>query len=162
MVELSKCLSHNNKIMKIETLAQYCIDAINKGNKIIVCGNGGSAAQSQHFVAELVGKYKHDRKALPAISLTVDTSILTSIANDFGYDNVFVRQLEALGKPGDVLIGISTSGRSRNVNLALDWGKKNSLIVCDFERVGETTPEIQENQLVALHEVVEMIEEAFI
>lgn len=148
--------------MKIETLAQVCIEAINKGNKIIVCGNGGSAAQSQHFVAELVGKYKYNRKALPAISLTVDTSILTSIANDFGYENVFVRQLEALGRHGDVLIGISTSGKSRNVNLALDWARKNGLMICDFERAGDSTAEIQENQLCALHEVAEMIEKAFI
>jgi D-sedoheptulose 7-phosphate isomerase len=148
--------------MKIETLAQYCIDAINKGNKIIVCGNGGSAAQSQHFVAELVGKYKRERRALPAISLTVDTSILTSIANDYSYDKVFVRQLEALGKAGDVLICLSTSGKSENVNLALEWARKNGLIVCDFERVGETTPEIQENQLCALHELAGIIEEAFL
>lgn len=148
--------------MKIETLAQLCIDAIMKGNKIFCCGNGGSAAQSQHFVAELVGKYKHDRRALPAISLTTDTSILTSVANDFGYENVFKRQLEALGKEGDVLIGISTSGKSQNVLKALDWAKKNGLHVVDFERVGDTTAEIQENQMVALHEVAEMIERAFI
>jgi D-sedoheptulose 7-phosphate isomerase len=148
--------------MKIETLAQYCIDAINKGNKIIVCGNGGSAAQSQHFVAELVGKYKRERRALPAISLTVDTSILTSIANDYSYDKVFVRQLEALGKAGDVLICLSTSGKSENVNLALEWARKNGLIVCDFERVGDTTSEIQENQLCALHELAGLIEDHFI
>jgi len=148
--------------MKIETLAEYCTKAIEEGNKILVCGNGGSAAESQHFVAELVNKFNHDRRALPAISLTTDTSVLTSIANDYGYENVFVRQLEALAKPGDVLIGLSTSGSSKNVNLALDWGRKNGLVVCDFERVGDSTPEIQENQLCALHELAGLIEEAFI
>ena len=148
--------------MKIETLAQFCVEAINKGNKIIVCGNGGSAAQSQHFVAELVGRYKKERRALPAISLTTDTSIITSIANDYGYENVFVRQLEALGKAGDVLIGLSTSGKSKNVNSAISWGKKNGLVICNFERVGDNTAEIQENQLCALHELAGMIEEKFI
>ena len=148
--------------MKLETLASKCIAAINNGNKIFICGNGGSAAQSQHFVAELIGKYKHERRALPALALTTDTSIITSIANDYGFKYVFVRQLEALAKPGDVLIGLSTAGNSENVSRALEWGKKNKLEVCDFERYGDTITEIQENQLCALHELAEMIEEEFI
>ena len=148
--------------MSIEHLAQVCINAIKKGNKIFICGNGGSAAESQHFAAELIGKYKHIRRALPCIALTTDTSILTSISNDYGYENVFTRQLEALSNPGDILICLSTSGKSANVLNAIDWGKKHNLIVDDFERVGDTTSEIQENQLCALHELAGLIENEFI
>lgn len=147
--------------MKIETLALACIKAIKNGNKIFICGNGGSAAQAQHFAAELIGRYKKERRALPAISLTTDSSILTSIANDYGFEKVFIRQLKALAKPGDVLIALSTSGRSDNVLLAIAWGKTNGMFVCDFERIGDSTAEIQENQLVALHELAGMIENAF-
>jgi D-sedoheptulose 7-phosphate isomerase len=148
--------------MKIETLAQRCIEAINEGRKVFICGNGGSAAEAQHFAAEMIGKYRFKRKALPAIALTTDSSILTSIANDFGYPYVFTRQLEGLAKPGDVLIGLSTSGKSKNVINALDFGKRLGMKVCDFERVGDSTSEIQENQLVALHELAGIIERAFI
>ena len=148
--------------MSIERLAIESIKAIKNGNKIFIFGNGGSAAMSQHFAAELIGKYKHVRKALPCIALTTDTSIITSISNDFGYEQVFVRQLEALAKNNDVIIGLSTSGKSQNVNLALSWGRKNGLVVCDFERVGSSTSEKQENQICALHELAGMIEKAFI
>lgn len=99
-------------------------DAIRRGNKIIFCGNGGSAADSQHLAAELIGKLAFDRPGMAAIALTVDTSALTAIGNDFGYDQVFARQLEALGRPGDMLVGISTSGRSRNVVLALETARR--------------------------------------
>ena len=148
--------------MAIKTLAKLCIEAINNGGKIFCMGNGGSAAESQHFVAELVGRYKRERRALPAISLTVDTSIITAIANDYGYENIFKRQLEALSKPGDIVIGLSTSGKSENINIALKWAKENGCIAVDFERVGSSTSEIQENQLVALHELSDLIERAYI
>ena len=92
--------------------AQICIDCLKNGGKILICGNGGSAADAQHFAAELVGRYKTNRKGLPAIALTTDSSNLTSISNDFGYAQVFNRQLEALAKKDDVVIGISTSGNS--------------------------------------------------
>lgn len=147
--------------MEIETLAKKSIETINKGNFIFICGNGGSAAESQHFAAELVGRYKLDRRALPVIALTTDTSIITAIANDFGYENVFVRQLEALGRPGDILIALSTSGRSENVLRALEWAKEHGMVAIDFERVGDSTSEIQENQLVALHELAGLIERYF-
>ena len=91
------------------------IEALRNGNKIIFCGNGGSAADSQHLSAELMGRYKFDRHPLPAMSLTTDTSALTAIGNDYGYENVFSRPLKGIGKRGDVLVGISTSGNSRNV-----------------------------------------------
>jgi D-sedoheptulose 7-phosphate isomerase len=85
------------------------------GGRVLVCGNGGSAADAQHFAAELVGRFTRERQALAAVALTTDTSILTAVANDYGYERVFARQVEALGQPGDVLLGISTSGRSPNV-----------------------------------------------
>jgi len=93
-------------------------DAVVNRNKLLVCGNGGSASDAQHFVAELVGRFERERRALPAVALTTDTSVLTALSNDYGYDTIFSRQVEALGKPGDVLLGISTSGNSRNVILA--------------------------------------------
>ncbi|WP_418765585.1 D-sedoheptulose-7-phosphate isomerase [Mailhella sp.] len=99
----------------LEAVARAWIDALKRGNKIMFCGNGGSAADSQHLAAELMGRYKFDRRPLPALSLTTDTSALTAIGNDYGYENVFSRQLRGLGVRGDVLVGISTSGNSRNV-----------------------------------------------
>lgn len=108
----------------IEQAAQLCLQALREGHKIIFCGNGGSAAQSQHLAAELVGRYKLNRPALPALSLTVDTSNITAIANDYSYDQIFARQLEGVGRTGDVLIGLSTSGNSPNVVLAIKQAKK--------------------------------------
>ncbi len=99
----------------IHDIAELCIQALQQGGKIMFCGNGGSAADAQHLAAELVGRYKLERHALNAIALTVDTSILTAIGNDYGYDDIFRRQVEGIGKRGDVLIGLSTSGNSRNV-----------------------------------------------
>ena len=95
-------------------------EAMRKGNKALACGNGGSAADSQHFAAEMVGRFERERPGMPAIALTVDTSALTAIANDYDYDSVFSKQVQALGQPGDVLLGISTSGNSRNVIKAME------------------------------------------
>ncbi|MEI4474234.1 D-sedoheptulose-7-phosphate isomerase [Frigidibacter sp. MR17.24] len=100
---------------QIEAAAQMWIDALAAGNKVIFCGNGGSAADAQHLAAELMGRFLIDRNPLPAMSLTVDTSALTAIGNDYGYDKVFSRQLRGIAKPGDVLLGMSTSGNSANV-----------------------------------------------
>jgi D-sedoheptulose 7-phosphate isomerase len=94
--------------------------ALRQGHKLLVFGNGGSAADAQHIAAELVGRYLRERRALPAVALTTDTSILTSVGNDYGYDHVFARQVEALARPGDVLLGISTSGNSPNVRMAIE------------------------------------------
>ena len=104
--------------------AQLCIDCLRSGGKILIFGNGGSAADAQHIAAELVGRYKVNRKGLQAIALTTDTSAITSIGNDFGYDYVFSRQIEALANKGDLVIGISTSGKSSNVNIALKLASK--------------------------------------
>lgn len=104
----------------IAEIAERCAASLQAGGKVMFCGNGGSAADSQHLAAEFVGRYKLERPALNSVALTVDTSILTAVGNDYGYDEVFRRQVEGIGKAGDVLIGLSTSGNSRNVVLAFE------------------------------------------
>jgi D-sedoheptulose 7-phosphate isomerase len=105
----------NSKLGDIETCGRLIWAALKAGNKILLCGNGGSAADAQHIAAELVGRYEQKRRAFPAISLTTDTSALTAVSNDYGYEEVFARQVEGLGSSGDVLIAISTSGKSPSV-----------------------------------------------
>jgi D-sedoheptulose 7-phosphate isomerase len=107
----------------LRRLVELCRQALGRGGKILFCGNGGSAADAQHLAAELVVRYRRARRALPAVALTTDTSILTAAANDFAFDQVFARQVEALARPGDVVIGLSTSGNSRNVLNALAAAK---------------------------------------
>src|SRR5690242_15174624 len=109
-------------------VADAIIKSLKHGGSVLVFGNGGSAADAQHFAAELVGRYEKDRQAWPAVALTTDTSALTAIGNDYGFDRVFARQLEALGKKGDVAIGISTSGNSPNVLRALETARDRGLI----------------------------------
>ena len=108
------------RLSEIEAAGQLIWEALKSGNKILLCGNGGSAADAQHIAAELVGRYERQRRALPAISLTTDTSALTALSNDYGYEEVFARQVEALASAGDVLVAISTSGKSPNVLKAAD------------------------------------------
>jgi len=108
----------------LEIAANLCIDCLQNGGKILIFGNGGSAADAQHIAAEMVGRYKVERKGLPAIALTTDTSVLTSIGNDYGYNHVFDRQVEALANEGDAVIGISTGGSSANVISALKLANK--------------------------------------
>ncbi len=112
---------------EVERLAFLCTDALKNGHKIMFCGNGGSAADSQHLAAELVGRYKMNRPAMNALALTVDTSILTAVGNDYGYDTVFSRQVEGVGQAGDVLVGLSTSGNSRNIVLAFELAKEKGI-----------------------------------
>ncbi len=142
----------------MEAIARICILALQEENKIMICGNGGSAADAQHLAAELVGKLNFDRAPLAAIALTTNTSILTAIGNDYGFDHVFSRQIEALGKSGDVLIALSTSGKSRNVRKALLvarvagiatiglTGNNDNLVNCDYlyKAPSTNTQEIQE------------------
>lgn len=104
-------------------------NALKGGRKALACGNGGSAADSQHFAAEIVGRFERERPGMPAIALTVDTSALTAIANDYDFDRVFSKQVEALGQPGDVLLGISTSGNSRNVTEAIKAAHAKNMVV---------------------------------
>lgn len=122
----------NQCIPSIEKIADICNDAIKSGHKILLCGNGGSAADSQHIAAEFVGRFVKERISLPAIALTTDTSILTAVGNDYGYDEVFRRQVEGLGNSGDVLIGISTSGNSKNVLAAFEEAKKKGISTIAF------------------------------
>jgi D-sedoheptulose 7-phosphate isomerase len=112
----------------VERVGVECARAIAGGGKVMFCGNGGSAADCQHLAAELVGKLVFNRPAMPGLALTVDTSALTAIANDFGYQYVFARQVEALGRAGDVLIGISTSGRSENVVSAIEAARGRDIV----------------------------------
>ena len=100
---------------QIDLVSSILCNTIKSGNKIYICGNGGSAADAQHFAAELIVRYKNERKSIPCISLTTDTSIITACANDYSYDQIFSRQIEGLGSSGDLLIGISTSGNSQNI-----------------------------------------------
>ena len=161
----------------IEIAANLCINGLKKDNKILLFGNGGSAADAQHIAAELVGRYKTERKGLSAIALTTDTSSITSIANDYSYLNVFSRQVEALANKGDILIGISTGGTSANVISALKLandlgcitiglsgkggGDFNSL--CDVNIVvpSEDTPRIQEMHIVIGHIICHLIDQEF-
>jgi D-sedoheptulose 7-phosphate isomerase len=112
----------------ITRIGQRLVDAIQNGNKILVCGNGGSAADAQHFAAEIVGRYLKDRSAGPAIALTTDTSIITAVANDYAYETIFSRQVEAIGRPADILIGLSTSGHSQNIVRAVTTAKAKQMM----------------------------------
>lgn len=150
--------------------------ALKSGRKLLVCGNGGSAAESQHFAAELTGRFRRERRPLAAVALTVDTSALTAIANDYGFDQVFARQVEAIGVAGDVLLAISTSGRSPNVVLAARAARRAGLVVVALTGAvsgplggesdvvlavpEENTAHVQEVQLSILHLLCEEIERA--
>lgn len=120
----------------LQEIAQSMSAALRQGGKILWCGNGGSAGDSQHLDAELVGRFRRERRALRSLALTTNTSILTAIGNDYGYDAVFSRQVEAWGAPGDVLVGISTSGNSRNVVAALEIGRSLGMVTVAFTGAG--------------------------
>ena len=136
-----KTIIHNHITSSIETkqktletlsssiieAAQICIDCLINEKKILVCGNGGSAADAQHFSAELLNRFEMERPALPAIALTTDTSTITAIGNDYNFNKIFEKQVQALGQKGDVLLAISTSGNSENVNLAIQAAKEKSM-----------------------------------
>lgn len=159
----------------IARAVEMAAETLKGGHKILLCGNGGSAADSQHIAAEFVVRFTRPRRALPAIALTVDTSVLTAASNDFGYDEVFSRQVEALGEEGDLLIAISTSGRSPNVNRAVKKAKERGLRVIylcgergnDVEESVDltirvpsgVTARIQEAHITIGHIIVELTEE---
>jgi D-sedoheptulose 7-phosphate isomerase len=113
----------DSKLTEIEEAGELICQTLSGGHKVLLCGNGGSAADAQHIAAELVGRYEQQRRAFPAIALTTDTSALTALSNDYGYEEVFARQVQALAKQGDLLIGISTSGKSPNVIRAVEQAK---------------------------------------
>jgi len=164
-----------NQVDSILQIAVLMIDCLKKDGKVIVFGNGGSAGDSQHIVAELVGRFKKDRSALAGIALTTNTSILTSLANDYGYDVVFARQVEALGKKNDVVLGISTSGKAKNVTLGIKQAKKMGIKTValsggdggDIVKLADVsllvpskiTARIQEAHITIAHIICEMIEQ---
>lgn len=135
-MELLAAVAASNIPTQLEQIATEVKVALQRGNKILFCGNGGSAADSQHLAAEFVGRFQKERAGLPAIALTVDTSILTAVGNDYGFDRVFERQVEALGNKGDVLIGISTSGSSSNVVKAIELAKQKGIFCAGFTAAG--------------------------
>ncbi len=156
--------------------AAYIISKAMKNNsKLMICGNGGSAADAQHMAAEFVNRFLKERKPLPAIALSTDTSILTSISNDYSFDDIFSKQVEALGEKGDVIIGISTSGNSRNVLNALKTAKNRGIFCigllgkdggtikahCDLDITvtSESTPRIQEMHIFIIHTICQMVED---
>jgi D-sedoheptulose 7-phosphate isomerase len=168
MVEDQKLHSH------VEAAAKTCIESLNTGGKLLLAGNGGSAADAQHIAGEFVSRFAFDRPGLPAIALTTDTSILTAIGNDYGYERLFSRQIQALGQSGDVFIAYSTSGKSPNIISALKEAKSKKMKcigftgnrggemheLCDFIFVvpSADTPKIQEGHLVLGHILCGLIE----
>lgn len=160
----------------LEAAARACASCLEGGGTVLFAGNGGSAAEAQHFAAELVSRFAFDRDALPAQALTTDTSVLTAIGNDYGFDQVFARQVRACGRKGDVLIGLSTSGTSPNVLRAFEAARERGLVsigftgnrggpmrdLCDhlIEVPSADTPRIQEGHLVLGHILCGLVERA--
>jgi D-sedoheptulose 7-phosphate isomerase len=170
-----KILDNTALLAEVEKITDACVKSLTNGGKILFAGNGGSAADSQHLAAELVSRLCYNRPGLAGIALTTDTSGLTAIGNDYGFENLFSRQIEALGRAGDVFIGISTSGRSPNILKALKEAKSMNLItvgftgelaqemelLCDYMiKVPSTeTPKIQESHILLGHIICALIEE---
>jgi len=168
-------LSNNDVLKKIEQVASIIIDIYKKGNKTMLGGNGGSAADAQHIAGEFVSRFYFDRPGLPSIALTTDTSILTAIGNDYGYEKLFARQVQALGVNGDVFIGFSTSGNSKNVLEALRVCREKGITTVGFtgENIGamdelcdicikvpsKETPRIQESHILIGHIICCLVEE---
>jgi D-sedoheptulose 7-phosphate isomerase len=169
-------LADSELLANVWKVAELCEQALKGGNKILFCGNGGSAADSQHMAAELVSRLNFNRPGLAAIALTVDTSALTAIGNDYGFETVFSRQIEAVGREGDVLIAISTSGNSPNVLKAIEAARAKSIAVigktgktggkmanaCDIilKMPSTETPKIQECHIMLGHIYCAMIEQS--
>ena len=160
---------------RIEVAGFLAREALESGHKLLICGNGGSAADSQHMAAEIIGRFKKERPSLPALALTVDTSVLTAVGNDYGFDTIFSRQVEGLGQAGDVLIGISTSGNSGNVVRAVETAKQKGLRIISMTGAGggklaalsdvsldvpsNVTARIQEMHILMIHIMCEIMEE---
>ena len=138
-IETKQKLLDDKYLNQISEAGEIILEAVKNGNKILTCGNGGSAADAQHFAAELVIRYNKERPSVPAIALSSDASAVTAASNDYGYEYVFSRQVEGLGKPGDVLIGITTSGNSKNVHKAFETAKERGLkTICLNGKTGGT------------------------
>lgn len=169
-------LADSQLISRVEAAALACIDCMKQGGKLLLAGNGGSAADAQHIAGEFVSRFAFDRPGLPAVALTTDSSILTAIGNDYGYEKLFARQVQALGQKGDVFIAYSTSGKSPNILLALEEARARGLVcvgltgnrggpmgeICDhlLEVPSPDTPKIQEGHLVLGHILCGLVENA--
>jgi len=169
-----KILADESLLKIIENVATACVDVYKNSKKTLIAGNGGSAADAQHIAAELVGRYGFDRPSLPSLALTTDTSNLTAIGNDYGYDKVFSRQLEGMGQEGDLFIGISTSGNSQNVINAFESAKLKGITtvalvgrdggkmaaMADYAIIipSNDTPRIQESHILIGHIICDVIE----
>ena len=173
---MSAMLADEAMVSKLEEAAEACIAAMRNGHKVLLAGNGGSAADAQHIAGEFVSRFAFDRPGLPAIALTTDTSIITAIGNDYGYETLFARQIQANGNSGDIFIGYSTSGKSRNILRAFEGARNKGLICVGMTGSGESpmlelcdyllqvpstdTPKIQEGHLVLGHILCGLVENA--
>lgn len=171
---LNRAVHENEVLAASHAIAKIIADAIASGNKLLLIGNGGSAADAQHIAAEIVGRYKRERTAWPAIALTTDTSALTAIGNDYGFEQIFSRQLQGLGKKGDVLIALTTSGKSPNILAAISRAREMGIVsigftglrganlkdVCDRVLISPTddTPVVQQIHMMALHAICDEAE----
>lgn len=167
----------NANLDMLEGVARNIIACLKSGGKVLLCGNGGSAAQAQHIAAELVGRFKRERQGLAAMALTTDTSILTAVGNDYGYESIFARQVESLGRPGDILIALSTSGNSPNILKAVEAARSKQLTVVGFtgqkggklaaqvsltfRAASDDTSHAQEAHITALHALCDVVEASF-
>ena len=170
----NKVLLDDKILQTVKECVYILVTAFKNGNKVLFCGNGGSAADAQHLAGEFVSRFHYDRHPLASVALTTDTSVMTAIGNDYGYEKVFERQVQGLGRPGDVLVGISTSGRSPNVLLALQAGKAMGLVTVGMtgnqrEKIegcvdlciripSRSTPKIQEGHIVVGHALCGLVE----
>ncbi len=170
-------LSNEEMLAKIEEVSNLITEAFKNGNKVLFCGNGGSAADAQHLAAEFSGRFYTDRDALPAEALHVNTSYLTAVANDYSYDVVYARIVKGIGKPGDVLIGISTSGNSKNIVEAFKVANEKGMLTIGltgekggtmkelskylFNVASNDTPRIQETHILIGHIICQLVEEKY-
>ena len=176
LAALQRAIQDNALLEVAREIARAMIAALRSGNKILIVGNGGSAADAQHIAAEMVGRYRRDRSAWAAIALTTDTSALTSIANDYGFEQIFARQVEGLGRRGDVLLALSTSGKSPNILAALRIARERELVTAGFTgsnggnlralcdhlllAPSDDTPVIQQIHLAVAHGICDEIEQS--
>lgn len=165
---------HDRLLPQIAECAEVMITALQGGHKILIMGNGGSAADAQHFAAELVGRFRRERQGLAAVALSTDSSIITAIGNDYGFEAIFSRQIEALAAPGDIVVGISTSGQSQNVIKAIeaasaigcqtigllgkDGGRLATAVTYPLTVAGDQTSCIQEAHIMIIHMLCELVE----
>jgi len=182
--EIKKIIEDSIKVKKeisIISIIEICnliINSYKNNGKLLVCGNGGSAADAQHMAGEFINRFLIERAPLPCLALTTDTSVITSISNDFGFEDIFSKQVEALGKKGDILIGISTSGNSKNIIKAIEIAKKKQIStvcllgndggilskLCDYPLIvnSTSTPRIQETHILIIHIICEIVEKSLL